>query len=1155
MSGTEFKLGDFRLERKLGQGGMAEVWAATHTTFGGEAAVKVMTSRTAVAEHFRDGFVAEARSHAGLDHPHIVRLLDVGHVGDADTPPKGAARGDAYLVMELAQSTIRDDALPARWEQAREVLLHVLAGLGYSHARGTIHRDLKPENVLRFGAPHAPIYKLADFGIAHSVNLDETADRDTLSVTVGTPHYMAPEQFRGQWYEFGPATDLYAVGCLAFELVGGQVPYDQPSLVAIATAHLNAPIPRLEARFDVPEGFAGWVARLLQKEPRHRFHFAADAADALLTLSRGFQSTRAAPAVAHPSPALELDDAATLVDGLTALMLGDTLAADSAEILGAAFATAPQVQNLPAAQPAPFPESWRRERGEVAQGFGLGLLALRETPAIGFAHIRDQLWSILGRVIAEGGTRVVVLRGTEHAPVTALATWFARRVAETGSAVAHDTFYTRTGGPREGLVALLEDAFGTWPMADGEMATRVERFIPRWVRSEVAATCTEIATGMILAARGSNDKRGSVPSRAARHRAVAEVLESTAPERPHLCWITDVQWGIDAIAFAQELAARPGPGLVVLGVRGELPSRVAERLAALATHPATTVINVEEHRDDERVQLARAILPLTDSAATDIVRVTRGDEVVTRLLLDLLRDRDGLRAVEVGYELVDRSALPSTRADVCSQAIARCVARNPRCWDALMLAAVLGRAPDPSELADVCAQQGIQLPNLRTLLVEHGLAKAVGERWWFSHDGVVEVIAQSSRAQGRWAQHNAACAEVLLGRAGRNASDLLERAARHFLAAGQPASAIAPLAKAMREWVTDDLVRARELMAEYDELCDDLQLPADHNARLDGAIVRMFLLRIDGEIEASEQLGREILETAQTAGHRVAQGTVLRHLARITAARGSLDDAMALYARAEAVAAAAGERQEHAAAAEGVGHVYELLGDGGKAIEALHRAIDLYHAAGAYGAEVRAMSTLASVLANSGELDEAQTWAGRSMQLAVDSGAGASAEASNILGEIARQRADYDSARDHYHDARARFVFAAPLNVRIVDLNLAMIDLAQGAFARARTTLRGLRPDFERDGLVYMVAIVDACLCACSVADGDVKEVTNRLGGMAEILATTADPDVVAALEIAFQCAMGNGVAVRLVGAALAELLRRLGEVERAAEIDDLSQR
>ncbi len=397
-----YALGPFDLLAPAAEGATAVVWRAVHRERRTPLAVKVIRPG-AVAEAARAQrlFAHEVRSVARLDHPGIVRIHDFGALpdsADGRLPP-----GAAYLVMEwISGGTLAGRAGKLDWRSLRATLSALLDALAHAHARGVIHQDLKSANVLCSG--RGPV--LSDFGIAFSD--EQPVVLESGPRFLGTPDYMAPEQILMQRRRIGPWSDLYALGCLAHELVTGRPPFAGRSGFEVLQRHLDEPVPPLPVRDDIPSAFSAWVGRLLAKEPADRFRFAAHAARAL----------RALPG---PSSA-----------GVTR------------------------------ARPA----SARR----LLPGTGRPLFALREPPVTGRDAEQVLLRGMLDAVVTERRLRVVLLEGPSDCGQARLAAWLAREahtggladsVRVSGDLAAALAAHLRVGGLEgQALIDLLTERLG-----------------------------------------------------------------------------------------------------------------------------------------------------------------------------------------------------------------------------------------------------------------------------------------------------------------------------------------------------------------------------------------------------------------------------------------------------------------------------------------------------------------------------------------------------------------------------------------------------------------------------------------------------------------------------------------------------------------------
>lgn len=273
------RLGDYQVLRKLGSGGMADVYVARQTSLGRDVALKVLKNEYARDQDYVARFRREARAAAKLNHPNIVQVYDVGSADSKHYIAQELVDGD-NLRGELSRNG------PLTAEQAVEVLIGIASALEVAAEAGITHRDIKPENVMRSSRG---LVKVADFGLARlGPDAGESkAELTQAGLTLGTPRYMSPEQVQG--HSVDVRSDLYSLGVMMYHLLAGRPPFEADDPLALAVMHLHeTPMPLDRARGrniggepDLPEWLIAVVSRLMKKLPDDRFQSPTELLDAV----------------------------------------------------------------------------------------------------------------------------------------------------------------------------------------------------------------------------------------------------------------------------------------------------------------------------------------------------------------------------------------------------------------------------------------------------------------------------------------------------------------------------------------------------------------------------------------------------------------------------------------------------------------------------------------------------------------------------------------------------------------------------------------------------------------------------------------------------------------------------------------------------------
>ena len=283
-------LGEFRLVRRLGMGGMAEVWLAEQTSLKRRVAIKMLRPDALTDETVVKRFELEAKAVAALNHPNIVQIYTIGK-----------HEGTQFIVQEYIDgSSLREHLRkrgPLDLVRAVHVMRQVAAALQAAGDRNIVHRDIKPENIMISKKGEV---KVADFGLAQLSEGGEKLHLTSEGMTLGTPHYMSPEQVQGE--KLDPRSDIYSFGVTSYHMLSGQTPFKGDTAVSVAVQHLNIEPPDLKTlRGDLPEALCVIVKRMMAKALPDRYPNALTLSNDLRALAKSLKDGEV-PAVPKSKP-------------------------------------------------------------------------------------------------------------------------------------------------------------------------------------------------------------------------------------------------------------------------------------------------------------------------------------------------------------------------------------------------------------------------------------------------------------------------------------------------------------------------------------------------------------------------------------------------------------------------------------------------------------------------------------------------------------------------------------------------------------------------------------------------------------------------------------------------------------------------------------
>ncbi len=994
------RLGTFELLRAIAEGGMGVVWKARHISTGEPVAVKILKGASAQDEEFQALLRAEVQSTARLDHPHIVSIYDQGVVGDVGEGTT-VSPGDPYYAMEYVQGPhIR--AAATDWEKLRKALLELLAGLAHAHARDVIHRDIKPDNVLCRALPAGGVrVVVTDFGIAHAMEVSKPTWDDSLVDTVhedtaGTPAYMAPEQAMGLFRDYGPWTDLYAVGIMTYELVCGVKPF-RGAAMQMVTSHVYDPMPALAPKMDVPAGLDAWVLKMCAKDVRDRFRSAAHAARALIELGNS----------------LSLDED-TWVDE----------SQSSYSFLG--FESDGEDDEL-----GRVPLQWNASRPHDLQSAwvpsGTGLLGLKTLPLVGRGAEQRQLWDAFRQVVETGSPRAVVLSGPAGAGKSRLGAWLQESVRELGVA---DTMRA-THQPKKGELDGVSGMLALYHRSAGLSAEGIERRMVEIVGRRGGSELEAMAIAALIRGAGRSDSIRPSDMHLTPVQATRLLLQEVlwvADRGPLVVLLDDLQWGPRALNLMFEAVHLAAPVLFIATVQDESRNDggLGASIDTLASLDGVQEIPVGFLSIDDSLKLVREGLGLDGSLARQVAERSGGSPLVAIQTVchwldtgELIRDGSRLSLT------TDAPSVPTDLLEMWRERLDTALGRMERAGAdpitarlCLEAAAVLGFEVEVDEWREVLRGLDLDRAPVVEVLDEARLVEVHGRRVRFVHRLVRDAIVDEASRSGRWKQTNLRVAYFLMRLYRADHPDLAQRVAAMFAEAQAWEMAVDALWSATKTAIDNvDYGQIGELGTQLMEAMDRVPVPSDDPRYVATQFwlgTRLVMGSARDEVDDGREMMQASIATARNAGDRDELAVMLAaygwsHMHSPTPADGLpfVEEAVALANDADA------QSQVFRGYAFLLGAVHrneDAVQWAAKALEAAERTID----------EIRARTTLGHALLHLDAFTDARVQLVQAARLCEANALPARAGAVySSLGDLEFRAGNLDDARSAYEKSLA----------------------------------------------------------------------------------------------------------------------------------------
>jgi tetratricopeptide (TPR) repeat protein len=1046
-------LGPYLLVEEVGEGGMGIVFRALDSQ-GENVALKLVRPDIANEGEVRRRFIREARAAARLIHPNIVRLLDFSSEGD-----------EPFMVMEYVGggSLVPWRTAPPDGETVRSVFIAVLEALAYAHARGVVHRDLKPENVLLHAtADGRPDPRVLDFGVAH---LREDALPDGSSGFVGTPEYMSPEHVLNP-ADISPASDLYSIGIMLYEVMCGRLPFSKASAEATAVAQVNAPLPPVVIRegYRVTGGLEKVIARLLAKHAFDRYLCAVDVIDALRRCQIEGTPANSVPRPAGPNGA----------DERTAMSTVRTRRASSGDV--------------PVVEPG-----------------SVGLVALREPPFIGREAELRRMAGWVAECITSRRSRVIGVHGDAGTGKTRLVSELVATVEQTGSM---QVWRARAGTDPQAADGVLRQAFRYGLHLHGLSQAQCEQRIEQWlVRQRVEDPWEERALLEYLGPEQSS--LNLVGAEQARWALLERTLKRASVARPVLLWIDNAH-AVDGevFRFVKWMRESRGPhgGTWCILLSGRMVTTGSqERWIDLLQRDGEDnlfTLDVERLADATIAQMLRGQLSILQQVATQVAGLSQGNPQVSIELVRYLLDHGFLQNTN-DEQVVTRQLPDAIRTVVdarIGEALSQIGEEELLGWS-LQLLAASGVPTAFSELLDALERLEFQsvaprLDRALTAAVECGLIREDKAGVFHFGSGVfMDAVCQLTPASREPDLHRALALSRMAFPVAEN-FDHVWRVGHHFERAQMPEAALERYNRAVELAQTrqshDRALRAWTSILDLSKGRPETGFTLAYARALrGGARTLLELNRLD---EAS-RMARAIRGVSNES-----EGDVQRLLALIAFRKGDLRSARERFERASELMIGSNPRSVASLGLE-IARLELLDGQVQEAERRLLESREEFHQLNDKRGEASSLHGLAQTASRMGLLEEAANYVTMAAGLyrEIDDRRG-TAECNQVKGDIELLRGNARVAAVLFEAARQAAGVIGEVTLRLdASLGLGRAREAAGDAPSARTlyqqTLEGYRQLGVRTGetiTLMALAHLDASEGLWDDAEARFNELLNR---------------------------------------------------------------